>query len=112
MSDDVVSRILATVERLESGQEQLRADLLARVERLEGELVQTRADLMARMDRLQDVLTAEHEGEIVTLGVAERAERIAKAAQDEVRLMGEQLNAMIRQIRRLQSDVETLRGGL
>lgn len=59
---------------------------------------------MARMDRLQDALTSQKEAGIVNFGAAERAERIAKGTSDEVRTMGEQLNAMVRQIRHLESD--------
>jgi uncharacterized protein (UPF0335 family) len=124
MSDDVTARILVVLEKLESGQEQLRngleqfsADLITRIERLESgleqlsaELTRTRADLMARMDRLEGKFTAQREGEVVNLGISERAERIAKGAQDEVRIMGEQVNAMFRQIRRLEAEVRQLRG--
>ena len=113
MSDDVTARILAVLEKLESGQEQLRnglEQLSNGQEQLSAELTRTRADLMARMDRLEDKFTAQREGEVVNLGISERAERIAKGAQDEVRIMGEQVNAMFRQIRRLESDIRHLRG--
>ncbi len=64
MSDDMMPRVLAALERLVKGQDQLRTDL-----------IRTRPEIMERIDRLQDALTPQHQGEIVTLGVAERAER-------------------------------------
>jgi hypothetical protein len=89
MSDDVITRILAIVEKLERGQDQFRADLTSRV------------------DRLQDKPAAQREGDGV--GSAERAERIAKAAQDEVRLLAEQMNLVFRHIRHLQTELRELR---
>lgn len=89
MSDDVITRILAVVEGLQRGQEQFRAELIERV------------------DRLQDKLTAQHEG--AGSGSTERAERVAKTALDEVRLLSEQVDAMFRRIRHLQSELRDLR---
>ena len=121
MSDNVIGRILAIVEKLDRnieelrhGQDQLRTgqdQLRTGQDQLRIDLIRTRTDVMERIDRMQDALTARQEGEVVTLGVAERAERMAKATQDDVRIISEQVTAMFRQIRRLQSDVEALRGG-
>lgn len=91
MSDDVITRVLAIVERLESGQEQLRADLTARI------------------DRLQDKPAAQHDGEAASPGSSERAERMARAAQDEVRLLAEQMEAVFRHLRHLRSEMRELR---
>ena len=46
----------------------------------------------------------------MNFGAAGRAERIALSAREEVRAMGEQISAMVRQIRRLQSDIREIRG--
>ena len=75
------------------------------------ELGRTRSALMARMDRLQEAPVSQHEADVVNFGAAERAERITKGAVDEGRILGEQFNALVRQVRRLEEEVRTLRGG-
>jgi predicted transcriptional regulator len=99
MSDDPTARILELLARLETGQ----AGLAERLDR-------TRIELMARMDRLQDALAVQRDEEVVNLGAAERAERIATLTQDVVRSLSEQMTVMVRQIHRLQSEVRELRG--
>lgn len=141
MSENSNTPILAALERLENGQTQLengqtqmRVDLMARMDQLARttgirmdaqdevlsrfradlveELGRTRSALMARMDRLQEALVSQHEADVVNFGAAERAERIAKGAVDEGRILGEQFNALVRQVRRLEEEVRTLRGGI
>ena len=127
----------AKLDRFESAQTDLYAGLVTRVERLQDavaamqtrmdtqdevlsrfrtdlveELGRTRSALMARMDRLQEALVVQHEAEVVNFGAAERAERIAKGAIDEGRILGEQFNALVRKVRRLEEEVRTLRGGI
>ena len=100
---------------LRAGQERLEASferLSANHERLEAALVRLRADVMDRIDRLQDALTVQQEEAVVNFAVADRAERIALSARDEARSMAEQLTAMMRIVRRLDSDVRQLRGGV
>lgn len=92
MPDVTLETLAALVQRVIEGQDRLRSDL------------------MARMDRLQDALTAQHDADVVNYGAAERAERIAQSAREEVRALGEQVGAMVRQIQRLQSEVRQLRG--
>jgi recombinational DNA repair ATPase RecF len=118
MSDDPTDRILAAIESLRDAltadlvqtRNALMAHLEQRLAALAADLVQTRAALMARMDRLQNELTLRTEDTIVSMGSADRAERIAKAAADEVRAMGDMVTAMARQIQRLQTDVRQLKG--
>jgi exonuclease VII small subunit len=127
MSDDSTTRILSILAKLESGQAKLEAGQaklesgLAGLTRVQAELGRaqaglaerldrTRIELMARMDRLQDALTLQQDETIVNLGAAERAERIATAAQDVVRSLSEQVTVMVRQIHRLQADVRELKG--
>ncbi len=74
------------------------------------EFGRTRNALMGRMDRLQETLVIQREADVVNYGAAERAERIAKGASDEGRILGEQLNALVRQVRRLEDEVRHLRG--
>ncbi len=70
-----------------------------------------RADVMERIDRLQqDALTAQRDDDVVNFGAAERAEKIALGVREEVRAMGDQINAMVRQVQRLQSEVRELKG--
>jgi methyl-accepting chemotaxis protein len=131
MSDDPTGRILAAIEAVRSDLAQTSAALTAEIANLAqtstalkaemanlaqmtsalaADLVKTRAALMARMDRLQNELTLRNEDAMVNMGAAERAERIAKAASDEVRAMGDMVTTMARQIQRLQTEVRQLRG--
>ena len=107
MSDDPTARILAALERLAAGQDRLRADF----DKRGGEIDRLRGDLMARMDRLQDAITLQHDDVIVSMGAAERAERIARGASEETRALGEIVTVQTRQIQRLQSDIRQLKGG-
>jgi methyl-accepting chemotaxis protein len=106
LRDDLGERLEVLDERLV----QTRADVMER-------LVQVRADVMERIDRLRDALTARRDDDAVNFGAAERAEKIAPGAREEVRAMGgqvnamgDQVNAMVRQIQRLQSEVRQLKG--
>jgi polyhydroxyalkanoate synthesis regulator phasin len=90
MTDDPADRILSAIA-------QLRADI-----------TQLRVDMMERIDRLQDRLTANHETEIVNFGLAERAERSAKVAREDVQSISEQVNALTRQVRSLSGRVDHL----
>lgn len=46
----------------------------------------------------------------VPLAAAGRAERLAQSANDQTRSLSEQMGVMVRQIRRLQVDVQALKG--
>ena len=107
------SRLGNMESRLDSLESRLdgQNDTLARFRTdLVDELGRTRSALMARMDRLQEALVTQREADVVNYGAAERAERIAKGASDEGRILGEQLNALVRQVRRLEEEVRNLRG--
>ncbi len=123
----------AELGRLENGQTQMRVDLMARMDQLArttetrmdiqdevlarfradlvDELGRTRSALMARMDRLQETLVRQQEDDVVNFGAADRAERIAKGAVDEGRILGEQFNALVRKVRSLEEEIRILRGG-
>ncbi len=108
-----VAQIHTDVAQIHTDVAQLRADhdhLRSAQTSLRDELIRTRTELMARMDRLQNVLTTAREGDVVNIGIAERAERIAKGTQEDLRSVTEQLSAMIRQIRNLQAQVDALHG--
>jgi len=127
------TQIYAELGRLENGQTQMRVDLMARMDQLArttetrmdiqdevlarfradlvDELGRTRSALMARMDRLQETLVRQQEDDVVNFGAADRAERIAKGAVDEGRILGEQFNALVRKVRSLEEEIRILRGG-
>lgn len=128
MSDDPAGRIVELLIALQVGQgsimerldrqeqrferfEERQNRLEEQQNRLEEQQKRLRVDLMARMDRLQDALTLHKEEVTTSMGAGERAERIASAMQDVVRQLTEQVTVMVRQIRRLQEDVQELKGG-
>ena len=85
------------------------------------EITQVRADVMSLLDRLQDTVTATGDDDTGNFGAAERAERIACNSREEVRgrsdtlnalvrAQGEQINALVRQVKHLQSDLHGIRG--
>jgi hypothetical protein len=84
------------------------ARILAAIESVRTEVTTLRADMMARLDRLQDRLTTQREAAVVNFGAAERAERIAKATREDVQTMGEQINALIRQVRTLSGRMDQI----
>lgn len=92
VSDDQTARILATLERLEAGQAQLRADL------------------MARMDRLQNTVTAIRDDIAVNMDRADQAHRSADNVREELRSLNDAAVGVTRQVQRPQSDVRELRG--
>jgi hypothetical protein len=92
MSGDDAHGILDTLQRLESKQDTMRADI------------------MARIDRLQPKVDQTHDALVVDLGNTDRIERIARAAVDDGRTTTEILRVMQRQIMRLETDVEQLKG--
>jgi hypothetical protein len=128
MHDDPSARILAAIERLASDVQAQGAELNARsaepkAQRTElkaqragltgrrSDVISLRIDVMGRIDRLQDAFNARREADVVNFGTAERAERIALGTRDEGRRLCEQMNAMVRQIQRLQTDAHQLKVG-
>lgn len=101
MTDD------AAWEAVHSALAKMQATLAGRLDRLESGQVA----LSGRLDRLQDAMTAQREADIVTYGSVERVERIARAASEKTRAPAEQVGAMVRQIRRLETQMREIRGG-
>jgi flagellar hook-associated protein FlgK len=99
MSDDPTARILSALERLVQGQAKLDSDV-----------TRLRSDLMARMDRIQNAITAIRDDIAVNFGTADAVRRANDNTRDELRALVEQVNSMVRQINRLQTDVRTLKG--
>ncbi len=112
MSDDP---ILAALARLETGQ----AAMAARLGRLEAgigtlatrtELGETRAAIMERIDRVQDSLTAIRDDIAVNMGTADAMQKANDNTRELVRLQGEQLTVMWRQLKDLQAKVREITG--
>ena len=134
MSDDRTGRILAIVERLEVGQADLvagqaglvakqtdlaagqadlvakQADLVAKQASMGADLTRLRVDMMARMDRLQDSLTAIRDDISTNYGTAEAAQRANDNTRTELRALSEVVSSLVRQIRRLDTEVRILKG--
>ena len=100
MSDDIM-RVLA---ELNSGLKAVQSGL----QTLGEGQYKLRADITSRIDRLQDQLTIRGNDDVVLLGTAERAERIANATREEVTSLSKQVSAMVHQIMALRSRVDHL----
>ena len=72
------------------------------------ELTSTRVAIMARIDRLQDAATLQHDERIVDIGSAERSERLAKAARDDVTAIGEIVTPLIRLVHGIRAQLDDL----
>ena len=68
-----------------------------------------RIDLMAGMDRL-NTANGIRDDITVTIARVNRSHVAAENTRDEVRLLGKQVNAMERQIQRLQTDMRQIKG--
>ncbi len=101
-----VGKVRTDVTQMQADMKQMQGD----VTQMRGELTQLRVDVMDRIDRLQDALTLQKDDLVVNYGAADRAEKIARAAQEETRALGDIVTPMIRQIRRVQDDVRHPRG--
>jgi chromosome segregation ATPase len=101
-----IAQIQGDIARFQGDMAQVRGDM----NRVQNDLTQLRVAVMERIDRLQGALTLQRDELVVNFGAIERVERLARAAQEETRALGEMETPMIRQIRRLQDDVRTLRG--
>ncbi|WP_428485950.1 hypothetical protein [Rhodopila sp.] len=84
--------------------------ILAALRRLEAGQTALRLDLMARMDRLQDGLTAIRDDIGVNMGAADAMQRANDNTRELVRLQGEQMSVMWRQLKNLQAKVREITG--
>jgi chromosome segregation ATPase len=131
MSDNLV---LASLARLEGGQTAMLTELTdvqtrltgvqtgltgvqtglttleARQTALEDSQTSLRVDVMARMDRLENRLTEIRDDISVNMGSTRRAHEAADNTRSEVRLLGEQVNVMWRQMKRLEQQVRDITG--
>jgi chromosome segregation ATPase len=114
MSDEPMTLVLAALARLEAGQAKLeagQASLEGRQAGLEAGQAKLRGDLMDRMDRLENNLTAIRDDIAVNHGTVDQVRRANDNTREELRSLGDVVMAMERQILRLKTDVEDLKGG-
>jgi chromosome segregation ATPase len=74
------------------------------------DMTQMRAAIMDRIDRLQNRMTEIRDDLGVAMGSAEAMHRANDNTRELVRLQGEQLSIMFRQIKRLEEKVRTITG--
>jgi phage shock protein A len=120
MADDDTQRTLAAIDRLETKFDQLETKfdrLETKFDRLEtkqdvmlADAGKMRAEIMERIDRVQHSVDLTRDEIVVNFGNTDRAERTARAAIDDTRITTDILRTMQRQIARLQTDVEQLKG--
>jgi cellobiose-specific phosphotransferase system component IIB len=65
---------------------------------------------MERLDRMQDALTEIRDDITVNITRAERAHDAADTTRADARLLGEQVSAMYRQLKRLEARVRDMKG--
>lgn len=106
MPDGDTQRILTAIEQLAANQDGMRGDM----NNMRGDINKMRADIMERVDRVQHSLDRTRDETVVNFANTDRAERTARAAIDDTRITTDILCTMQRQIARLETDVEQLRG--
>src|SRR4051794_10470425 len=127
VSDNVMQHVLEVLNelkagqiRLEAGQAKLEAGLTS-VEAGEAKLgggltsvkasqTSLRVDLMARMDRLENINTAIRDDISVNFGAVDAVRRANDNTREELRALSDVVSLMHRQINRLQTEVEQLKG--
>ncbi len=122
MADDPVlaaigrieAKIDTSVARLETKIDTSVASLAAALEasrcEARAELAELRVAMMSRMDRMQDTVTEIRDDIGVAMGAADAMQRANDNTRELVRLQGEQLTIMFRQIKRLEEKVRGITG--
>jgi hypothetical protein len=77
---------------------------------LEDAQTSLRVDLMARMDRLEDMNTKIRDDIAVNFGATDAVRRAHDNTREELRSLSDVVSVMHRQISRLETDVEQLKG--
>ena len=98
------------VDQRLGGVEQGQRDLVALVGRVQAEATRNRSDIMARMDRFQDAVTAIRDDIAVNFGTADQVRRANDNTREGLRVLGDVVATMQKQIQRLQTEVRELRG--
>jgi hypothetical protein len=90
--------------------EDRQAKLEDRQARLETGQTSLRVDLMARMDRLEDMNTRTRDDIAVNFGTADAVRRANDNTREELRALSDVVSLIHRQISRLQTEIEQLKG--
>ncbi|PPQ38831.1 hypothetical protein CCS01_01855 [Rhodopila globiformis] len=109
----ILNDLKAGQKTLEAGQARLEAgqtSLEDRQIRLETGQTSLRVDLMARMDRREDMNTKIRDDIAVNFGTADAVRRANDNTREELRALSEVVSLMHRQISRLQTEVEQMKG--
>jgi len=101
--DALAIRHDASFARLEAAIDGVRRDARA-------DLTELRVAMMGRMDRLQDTVTEIRDDIGVAMGAADAMQRANDNTRELVRLQGQQLTIMFRQIKRLEEKVRSITG--
>jgi len=75
---------------------------------LRAEMTRTRPEIMAHIDRLQDAMALQHEERTIDIGSAERAERLAKAAQSDAAAIGAIVTPLVRLVHAMRTQLDDL----
>lgn len=112
--DDKVQRLDRSIQEVKRDMHEVKDDLeLLRAMRAEmasrDDFTKLRSDLMERLDRLQHTVDLVKDDVTVNYGASDRTERVAKAAFDDSRALGDIVRVMQRQIAKLRTDLDQLR---
>jgi hypothetical protein len=99
--DSLEAKLEVSVARLAAGIDSARRDARA-------DPTELRVAMMGRMDRLQDTMTEICDDFSVAMGSADVMQRANDNTRELVRLQGEQLTIMFRQIKRLEEKVRNI----
>jgi len=89
---------------------ELVSEIAKHVVQVEASIPSLRIDLMSRMERLENRLTEIRDDIGVNMGAVDQAHRATDSTRDELRLLGEQVTIMYRQIKRLETRVNEITG--
>ena len=108
--DTSVGRLDRSVGQLGASLASLAAALEASRREARAELAELRVAMMSRMDRMQDTVTEIRDDIGVAMGAADAMQRANDNTRELVRLQGEQMTIMFRQIKRLEEKVRGITG--
>jgi chromosome segregation ATPase len=101
-----ITQLREDITQLREDQTGMRGD----VTQMRADITQMRSVIMDRIDRLQDRITEVRDDIGVAMGSADAMQRANDNTRELVRLQGEQMSIMFRQIKRLEDKVRTITG--
>jgi outer membrane murein-binding lipoprotein Lpp len=102
-----VAQLRGDMMQLHGDVAQLRGDMT----QMRGDVAQLLGDMMGKLEQIQNDLTGIHEDIGVNMGRAERALATNENTRNELRMLGGEVAAMWRQIKRLETEIRELRDG-